>query len=189
MHWAILGTSGSAPNTNLSNEAIFSLNSAYDPAQAGAGSIQPNYWDTLAVLYSYYLVHAVEVEITFFDPSADGLLVGFQLQGTSVSGLTMSDLSSRPLTRYATISNTGQQVYVFKMRLPIHEVLGLTRAQYLNDTNNYGAAVTTNPANQAYLRIFAVSTQSGVATTYKAHVKINYKIQFWNRPSMAISTV
>jgi hypothetical protein len=178
-----------APNTNLTVEKILSLSSAYDPEQLGAGDVQPNYWDTLAVLYSLYMVHSVECEITFYDPNQDGLLVGFQLQGTSASGLTIADVSSRPLTRYATIANTGQQTYTFHLRAPIHEVLGLRRGQYANDTNNYGAATSASPASQAYIRLFALSTQAGVATTLKCMLKFNYVIQFWNRPSSALSVV
>ncbi len=191
LHWA-LQYPITAPATNLTLEQIFSLNSAYDPPQLGAGDIQPNYWDNLALLYSYYLVHDVDVEITFFDPSQDGLVVGFQLQGTSVSGISAGDVVSRPMTQSSTISNTGQQTYTFRLRMPIHEVLGLSRGQYINETGQHGAQTSganANPNTQAYLRLFALSTVSGVATTCKLMIKINYKIQFWNRPSYTLSTV
>ncbi len=191
LHWS-LQYKVTAPATNLTLEQIYSLNSAYDPPQLGAGDIQPNYWDTLALLYSFYQVRSVECEITFFDPNQDGLICGYQLQGTSISAISPGDAMSRPLTQYATISNTGQQTYTFRLRLPIWEVLGIMRSQYVNDTSTFGAqtnAPSANPNTQAYIRLFAVSTQAGVATDVKILLKFNYEIQFWNRPSFAISTV
>jgi len=176
-----------APATNLSYEQIYSLNGLFDTDFTGTGH-QPYGFDTMAVLYANYLCYACRVELEWYDPSADGLVCGYQLQGSTASGATISALDERPWSENTQISNTGDQRKVFRFFVPNHELLGVTKEQYRADTNNFGAAVTANPTANSYLRLFAVSTQAGATTTIKLNVKFHFYCTFFNRVTLAQSS-
>lgn len=177
----------SGPSTNLASEYIYCLNSLFDPDTSGAGH-QPYCYDTCALLYTAYMVNACLVELEFFDPSADGIIVGYQVQGNAVSGATRSAIQERPWVESADISNTGNQKHMFRIHLPIHNVLGLRKLQYKDDTTGFGAAVSASPVGLAYIRLFAISTQAAAATTIKCNVKLTYYSTFWNRVTQSQSS-
>lgn len=175
------------PSTNLASEYIYCLNSLFDPDTSGTGH-QPYCYDTMALLYTAYMVNKAVVELEFFDPSNDGIIVGYQVQGNAVSGATRSAVQERPWVESADISNTGNQKHCFRITLPCHEVLGLRRSQYRDDTTGFGAAVSASPVGLCYLRLFAISTIASTSTAIKCNVKITYHSTFWNRVTQSQSS-
>lgn len=175
-----------APNTNLSYEYILSLNGLFDPDITGTGH-QPYGFDTMAVIYNNYIVRGAYVSLEWYDPSADGQIVGYRMQGTSVSGLTISALEEAPLTTCSSISNTGNQKKIHLVYVNPWDCIGCTKGQYVNDINNNGAAVGANPATQAYIRLFTSSTQAATSTTVKIKFEITYYCEFWNRNTLTQS--
>lgn len=176
-----------APATNLAFEYIFSMNGLYDPDFTGTGH-EPYGYDTMALLYNLYIVRGAFVKIEWYDPSADGVQVGYRIQGSSVSGATVSALEESPLTSCTSISNTGNQKVRQNIYIRPWDAIGSTKYQYLNDMNANGAAVTANPTVQAYLRLFALST-SGAAVTVKFKIEIIYFCEFYNRVTLSQSTI
>lgn len=177
-----------APSTNLAYEYIYSLNGLFDPDFTGGGSHQGYGYDTMALLYNLYIVRGVYIKIEWYDPSADGVQVGYRIQGSSVSGASVGALEESPLTMCTALNNTGIQKTHQRIYVRPWDAIGTTKYQYLNDVNANGAAVTANPSVQGYLRLFAVSTQSGAASTVKMKIEISYYTEFYNRVTLAQST-
>jgi len=177
-----------APATNLSYEYIYSLNGLYDPDFTGTGH-QPYGYDTCSLLYNNYIVRGIFINIEWYDPSADGVQVGYRIQGSSVGGATIGALEESPLTMCTALNNTGIQKTHQRIYVRPWDAIGVTKNQYLNDINANGAAVSANPTVQGYLRLFAVSTQSGAASTVKMKIELSYFTEFYNRVTLAQSTI
>jgi hypothetical protein len=182
-------TGATAPNTNLTQANQFSLNNCFDPGNLGAGAVQPYYYDQLAALYRAYIVHKADLEVTFFDPAADGLNIGIYLGQDTPVGLTWANFSQIPNTFVKTESNTGQQTVTFKFSLNPWDVVGMTRAQYLAQINNYGALTTASVVQNAFYWVVYQSSIAATATALKFNIKVVMHTEFWDRRVVAASAV
>lgn len=122
--------------------------------------------------------------VEFFGPDQNAVTVGYQIQGGAVSGLSISAIDERPWAVARTISTTGEQKKIFKINIPCAAALGLTKAQYKNDTDNYGAASGASPVVGVYLRLFAVSAPAGTATNLRFRVSLSQNTVWWTRSSL-----
>lgn len=173
-----------APNTNLSNEWVYRLNSTFAPDFTGGTTRQPYGRDTMAVLYGYYQVSYIKAIVEFYDVDQDGMMVGYQIQGDALSGLSVAAIDERPWVRCTTISQSGSQKKVYVVKIPMHTALGLTKAQYKNDTSNYAAAVGASPSIGVYLRLFCVSTVASTVSNVKFKIKLIQNTKWWQRTSL-----
>lgn len=173
-----------APATNLAYEYIYRVNSTFAPDLTGATGRQPYGRDTLAVLYSYYTVHYVTAIVEFYDSDQDGVMVGYQIQGDSISGLQIGEIDERPWAKCTSMSNSGEQKKKYVIKIPMHTALGITNDQYNNDTSQYSAAYNANPTQGVFLRLFAVSTQAGVVSNVKFKIKLIQDSIWYTRTSL-----
>lgn len=159
----------------------YRLNSVYDPAVAVGGN-QPLQYDTLTALYSTYLVHGAKVMITFTNPSADGMYVGYRVRSsyntTVSSGVSIPRFKELSDQQLVPVNNTGAQVRTLTFYVPIYQILGVTQQQYKNDYTIYGASTAANPSMTAFLDVVAFSTIAGNTDTVRYSVKIVYYTQF-----------
>lgn len=176
-----------APVTNLSYEYIYRLNSTFAPDLTGASGRQPYGRDTLAALYSYYQVMSAHIELEFYDTDQDGCIVGYQVQGDTISGLTVSQIDERPWAKCTSMSNTGEQKKKYFIKVPMSTALGVTHSQYKNDTSQYASAYNASPTQGVYLRLFALSTVGATATNLKLRVKLTQHCIWYTRTSLAQS--
>lgn len=173
-----------APSTNLSYEYIYRLNSTFAPDLTGGTGRQPYARDTMAALYNYYQVLSCNVEIEFYDTTQDGCLVGYQVQGDTLSGISVSAIDERPWAKATSMANSGEQKKKYFIKIPMHTALGVLKQQYLNDTNQYGSLVSTSPTQGVFLRLFALSTQAATATDVKFKIKITQHTIWWTRVTL-----
>ncbi len=174
-------------NFNVS-VATYGLNALYDPQQSGTGDYQPYGYNTMSLLYGRYLVDRAYLDIEFFDPSVDGMTVGFKLGGASPTGLAINVAQSQPFTAIQTLSNTGDQRAQFQIPVPIHQVAGLLKRQYQDEPDQYGAAVGSNPSRIINLFLFAAGINSGTPTV-RVNVRIVYFTQWYDRTTLSASQV
>lgn len=177
-----LGTVGSIPTASGYR---FRLNSVYDPDASGTGE-QPYQYDSMTAIYKKYLVRAVYIDLTFSDPSVDGLWCGWSLRSATTTGdipngLTLGDIMSRPTFRCVPLNNTGAQVVTLRERVPIHTVLGLSAQQYEAGVLDFGAAYNANPSSEADLELFVIDPNSLVSPQYvRVAGRLVYDVQFWD---------
>ncbi len=157
-----------AGSSNLGVMYRFRLNSLYDPDVTGTGH-QPYQYDQLSPIYRQYLVRKAHIDLTFSDPTADGLWVGWAIvpdgdTGDTPTSLSLEDYLERPMFRCMPCNNTGAQTVTCRMTVPNHAIFGLTEAQYAAEPGVYGAAYNANPAQTAYLQVFLVDPTALVST-------------------------
>lgn len=162
-----------------------SLNSLYDPEVSSTGH-QPYQFDQLTAIYLEYLATNAYVDITFTDPTIDGLWVGWIVRASTDAGdnLTSTDLGramERPNLRVFPLNNTGAQNVSCKMRVPLHQVFGLSAAQYASQFPIFGAQYNFDPTTQAYLDLLLFDPTGNVAAqSVRAVGRVVYDTQFWN---------
>lgn len=183
-----IGTPGGLPTAN---KYRFRLNSIYDPDVTGTGH-QPYQMDQLTAIYTKYLVKACYVDITFSNPSVAGLWVGWSFHPDTTNnddptGKQLDDLIERPNFTCVPISDFGTQAITCRVNIPIHQVLGLTAAQYTAVTDQYGAAYNANPLSQAYLDLFIVDPNSLGTSYVRAVGRLVYDVQFFDYAAPAAS--
>jgi hypothetical protein len=163
-------------------EVIFRLNSIYDPLYSGAGTY-PNGYAAWSGFYADYRVHQVMIDLTFTDPSADGMIVGalvqysndtFSLGGNSIAtadALQRSDI--RPL------NNTGEQTVRISRKFNLWDCDGNTRLQWLANPG-YQAVFGQNPTLTPFLRI-AVASLPSATPTCSVLVRLTFYAELFDR--------
>jgi len=183
-------TTGSAGVAGTEN--AFSLNSLYDPDITGVGH-QPYGFDQMASLYSNYIVESVSIQARFvtIGGSADVCCI-LALTGqypVSTTGITVDAAVEKAgiTTKTLTASGVNRTAIIDVPRVPIHRTLGLTRAQYENELNTYGAAVSSSPSTQSIVRINVASYNGTASEDATCQVTIVYHAKFFNRVVQAQS--
>jgi len=178
---ATLGTS--AVVDYFGNELIFSLNNIYDP-NYNIGGGQPYGYDTCATLYKKYKVSGCLVELTFSDPTTDGMVVGACIQPpgdvATIATATIDQQKERPNSWVKPISNTGTQIARIKSYVPIGAISGLTQLQFKADMDLFAANFGAGPAALPKLRI-AVATVRAGTPSINCSIKLTYFVQMYDR--------
>lgn len=165
-------------------EQVLRLNSLYDVNFTGTGS-QPYGYDQCVALYRKYVVDAVTVKITWYDPNAEGMIaiVTMQPSGSSatLTGQGIDALQMQPMTWTKYIPTTGGQQKVFKQYMKIHKLEGITKTQFDGELDEYGAVYTTNPTNTPYIRLAVAAARGDTATNIIAKAELTFHTRWYDR--------
>jgi len=170
-------------------EQVFRLNSLYDPDFTGTGH-QPYGFDQLLALYNYYKVSAVDIKLTFSDPSADGMFVASMVQpSTATYGLssqTIATVTEKAGSLVRPLNNTGAQKVVIHHKLAIPAIENISMTQFLADYTNFSSSAGMgNPTVTPWLRCAnACGTASATCTLL---VELAFDAEFWDRVVLAQS--
>lgn len=186
--WTDFGNAAATANFNVSVAATIGTNAAYDPKQAGSGDYQPYGFNVMAGIYAKYLVSSVKFELEFYDPSVDGLNVGYQIGLQSPSGVQLNVAEQRPQTELTSMSNSGDQKVVMRGQFPLHLVQGLKKLQWEDELATYGAAISANPGSIQQFYIFVVGINSGTPTV-RYRLKVWFRTRFYQRLALSASQI
>jgi hypothetical protein len=163
-------------------ELIYRLNSIYDPLYSGAGDY-PNGYSAWSNFYADYRVHRVGIDLTFTDPSADGMAVGALVQySNATSGIAASTIQTADSQQKADIrplNNTGSQTVRISRTFNIWDLDGNTRLQWLANPG-YQAVFGQNPTLCPYIRIAAACFTSATPTV-SVLVRLTYYVELFDR--------
>jgi len=172
-------------------EQIYRCNSVWDPDQTSTGH-QPYGMDQLEILYRKYKVTAILLELTWTDPSEDGLSVGICFQppgsGYSLTGKSPQTLREQPMSITRSINNTGSQKGSIKQYFPISTLSGLTNLQFKADVDLFTAPVAENPPAVPLLRFAVASDRNTQSATIIFQTKITYYTTFYERKQLNMSS-
>lgn len=173
------------------DEYVWKLNDVLDPyvgtlpAILNASTYGMN---EMAQLYNRYKVTGCMIEITFFDPSADGLVVGLIINNPSnavvLAGKYIGDVGKRPQGWVSSLANTGSQKLNFKQYFPMHTLCNLTKLQFKVDIDNLTSPTTGSPGSLPKLHLnMADSTarSSGSDLFMQFTIKLTYFTEFYQR--------
>ncbi len=181
-------TNLAATASNNVSTVRYGLNALYDPKMLGTGDYQPYGFNTLALLYGRYIVTSVFMDLEFFDPSVDGLTVGFKLGGSDPSGQQINVAVQQPFTAMQTISNSGDQRAHFQIGIPLHQIVGITPGMWRDEQNQYGAAVSANPTQIPKLTVWVGGVGSGTPTV-RYNLRLVYRARLYDRTTLSASQV
>jgi hypothetical protein len=151
---------------------LYRWNSVFDPDFTGVGH-QPLYRDTMAAIYDHYAVVSAKAKVKFINSAA----VPFYF------GVLTEDDSSSP----AFLDTLCEQTHGWHMLVPaltgslssVAHTATWSAKQFLNidpfTSEEYKTAVGSNPTEESYLVIWALSND-GSATTVYFDVEIEYTV-------------
>lgn len=166
------------------SEKIFLLNSLYSPLVGGGH--QPYWYDQMvADGYNQYRVNAVEVKITAWNPGSTGVALGWEFRSWpagsgSLAGQSLQYIGEREGCGYILPgSTTGIREHVTGL-LPINQIEGITRSQYIADVTNYSAQISASPSRGPYLSIACFDSAGNTGSLINAIVEIVFYAEFWD---------
>jgi len=169
-------------------EQTFRLNSLFDPDLTNTGH-QPYGYDQVTPFYGSYLVEEAKIEVEFSGSNSNSLFAALTVQSgqntTSLAGSLLSFGLERQSILGKALPIDGRNVWRHVEVIPIHKVVGLTKAEHLGDPN-YRALVGANPASQVYFRL-AVADPVGASKTCIQNVCITYRARMFDPISVATS--
>ncbi len=146
---------------------LMALNDIFDPNITGVGH-QPYGHDQLAVWYTKYLVLRTRVRLIATTPggSAEVQLCwkidtpnGF----LSIAGMTNDRVTEAPMVGTAIVSSSGNsRVVVVDLNCILPEILGITKQQYTDQYETYGALMSASPTARPTLQV-GIASLTGVA--------------------------
>ena len=168
------------------------LNSLYDPNSSGTGH-QPYGFDQLVQFYQQYFVHSCRYQLicSTIGGTAE-ICVAMQIFPTA-GGVTIAGISTDAATEKATVSTfvLGSSGNVRSRSVTgvvkMHQIFGLEPDQYRAQTDQYGAAVTTNPALGAYLEVGIGSYSGAASETAAIQIILDFDAEFWQPKTLAQS--
>lgn len=157
-------------NTNqTSTKHTFFLNSLFDIDNTGIGH-QPRQYDQISIFYQKYIVYGTKVTITFYDPSADGVTVGYRIHitdsQTSTDLKSYSQIAELQNVWSKPINNTGSQRLTKTIYVPSSVPFGITKQMYNTQTDLYGAKTTETPIRNVIFDVFSID-ENGSSTSVK----------------------
>lgn len=162
-------------------------NNMYDP-RVEIGGNQPLQYDTLATVYRYYRVYETHVELTFSNPTSDGMWVGYRVRNdknsVATTGRTIGYLSEMANTEIAPLNNTGSQTKTFKFAFRTAGMCGTTEIN--SEDYSFGGKFdgSSVPAITTLIEPFAVSTVVGENPVVRMQVKITYHAHCFERQTV-----
>lgn len=177
-NWAI-NADGTTGTSNVT--ATYSSNNVYDPLY-NTGGHQPLQFDVLAAHYERCWVWGAAVELTFSNPEADGMWVGYRVRSstnpTTTINRTLSHIQEMRDSAIRPINNSGRQATTFKFYVSNPKVLGVTKTQY-SDVD-YSHMTIGNPTIFNWIEPYAIHTVAGQTSSVRANIKLTYYVQFTN---------
>lgn len=168
----------------------FRLNSLYDPDITYTGH-QPYQYDQIRNMYSYYLVDTCEWEITFTDPSADGVLVGANITINAEGSIASKDyatIAERAHCKLLPLNDTGKQTVKMTGRTNLAELFGLTRTQYATNLTTYAAGTGSNPYQTCTLQVVLIDPNANAvarSVSYTARLTYHGKLYGYMPPAQS----
>lgn len=172
----------------LGTSKTFQPNSAFEPYDGQ--TTQPYGFDQMAALYGKYKVLSADLQLSCVAPTApDSTMV--QVLSQSPSGaisLVGADgglTAARP--NVATIIAQQYVVATYRRNYAMHELLGVTKREFDANTEEYAAAVGSNPVRMPTITLQACTLTSNTISTTAVLLVLEQTVMFFERVGQALS--
>lgn len=145
------------------------LNSLYDPNFSGVGH-RPHGVASLSTLYNRYRVISCKYVISCISDDYNIQFAALPSNDTAALINNVSEARENPRCKYA-VQNPGGTLKVLKGKVYIPALMGRNKSQYMAD-DNYQATFGANPAENAYLNIFAQGLNDDITTNVNATINV-----------------
>lgn len=159
-------------------------NNMYDP-RVQVGGNQPMQYDLLSLVYNQYIVLETHVELTFSNPSHDGMWVGYRVRSSTnpvaTSGQTLSYIQEMDHTHARPLNNSGSQNATFRFAFRTATIIGVSELMVQDFQMSAPMAGTAGPGIEALIEPFAVHTISGEDAVVRYQVSVTYHARLFER--------
>lgn len=176
----------------MGSQNVWALTGMYDPDITGVGH-QPYGFDQMTPLYFRYLVEKVDVELLFntlggtTDACCAMVLRGSA--GFTLTGMTVDNATEDPMIATKTLSPYGnsRSVAMRMNGLKPYILLGISKRQFEDNTDQYAGTSTTNPTVAPYLQA-SIGIYNGTAgVTVSCQVILTFHAIWFDRFNQAPS--
>ncbi len=170
-----------AAGTGAAN--VYALNGMYDPDFTGVGG-QPMWFDQLLTVngpYLKYRVTDVTVTVTFANNVNGNVYCYINATASSSAPASLIAAQQKPMSKFALLNpaTSGRGQHVFRVKMSVARVLGITKAHLLND-DYYAGSYTANPLSVAYLQVGIYAAPGGAVVGQANYtVEIDYHSQVY----------
>ncbi len=168
-------------------EQVMNLNSLFDPDNTGTGH-QPYGFDQMATFYARYKVNAVSVKMTWNQPAVSGGVVAYLVEpaaSLSLTSATISRISELPNVVVRVMPTVEPTTLAFTIQM--HTLLGLSKAEYDAQFDDYAAAIGASPAKLTLLRFSFANILDVGGTGCSMLLQMTFDSTFFSRASYAAS--
>lgn len=174
----------------VGTEQICRLSSLYDVNYSGTGA-QPYGYDQITPLYNKYVVKAVDVKVTFYDPNVEGMVACLTMQpsgsSATLTGTGIDALQMQPMTWTRYIPSSGGQSRVFRQYIKIHRLEGLTKSQFEGAIDEYASLVSQSPVITPYIRMAVAAVRGDSGATMVCKFEVCFYCHFFDRKTLPVS--
>lgn len=180
-------TSDGTTARKAGGEKVFRLNSIKDPDFSGSGTTVVGHAQ-LAALYGTYMVKGAKVEVSFSNPSHDGVVCFASLNQKAVLQSNMDSINYMNSLVYSSdINNTGAQTKRFNFYVKPWSLLGLSKLEWMANKSTHSADMSTSPTDPCYIRV--ACSGATLSSTIHVSIKIIYYVELFNRLQLAADVV
>jgi hypothetical protein len=185
-----LSTDTTGPTQNKFGTATaLVLNSLFAPVSGGH---QPYGFDQLAALYQRYKVTGVDIRLTvepaLYDAAASNstqlfamLVLPPGVSGT-IGGSTVDVILEKPLSAHISVTpGSGSNTINIKQHFDVSRYLGVTRAQYNANIEDYQALCTASPARVLTLEFATTNVSTTTAAGLRVTLEADFHAEFFQR--------
>jgi len=163
---------------NIFDEYVYSANGCFDPNVTGTGG-QPLLWDQYSTLYVEYFVSHSKIEIECLNTNNTSGLYLVVFPTTSSIGVSL--LVDAQSQDYSHRTFCGINTSLSKCRLRNNIHIRKLWGHDISREQNFRAAVSAQPSNQAYWVINAYAADNSTNVTYDLNIKLTYTVRFEKR--------
>lgn len=164
---------------------LFKLNSVYNID----GTLEALGYTNRSAQYWKYKVHAIDLEVVFYDPEVDNMWAAALITGPgetkTISDFNVQSANQLPSCCVRPLPQYGNQQVRFKQHLKIADLVGHTRSQFANDVdviNGTASFIGASPVMYSLLHLGVATADShNIAVNATYSVNITYYVQWYDR--------
>jgi hypothetical protein len=153
------------------------------PVPDTSGNV-PYGWGTYLNLYNRYRVDEVEIDVQFTAPTLScypAAAIQASSDAFTLTSNTIDDAMQYPGCFGFPLSSTGEQSARFTQRIKLHQLEGLTKAEYDAAVDQYAATTTTGPALPLFLRLALADYHDAAAAQCAVILKVAFHVMLYDR--------
>lgn len=152
---------------------LYAANGIFDPDISGVGH-QPMYRDVYAAIYDQYTVLGSKITVSFAATSALPCHVGIGTDDDATTSANLETLMEQSNNVHALTGAPGAEVTTLSATYSPLKNIGVA----VKDDGSSATAQGSNPAELWVYKVWAISSDIGVATAVAIQVDIEYTVKF-----------
>lgn len=176
-------------SVNFADARSYQSNSIYNCLNFGTGTNETvSGYPTMKQVYGKYWVNYADINITFLNPSKEGMIVGIRqriAQNSPANNQQEDVIREVPYTYVKTISGLGESKAKFRFRCYPWVQDAVSKLEYYANSTRYASSFDFNPTATLF-DIFAYGTQTDATSDVDFIMTIDYNVTLYQRKTLGV---